>query len=61
MSADDAPPLSEDEFSEELQHLLLRGADNGIQVEGAWECWNGPDYPDYDVVVTEVKKNDQTE
>lgn len=57
MSRDDAPPLSEKEFTEELQHLLLRGADNGIHVEGAWECRNGPDYPDYDVVVTEVKKN----
>ncbi len=61
MSADDAPPLSEDEFTEELQRLLLRGADNGIQVEGAWECRNGPDYSDYDVVVTEVKKKKRTE
>lgn len=56
--------MSDDEIatpsalSEAIQTLLNRAHDNGVDVEGGWDCRNGPDYPDWDVVVTEVSKGD---
>lgn len=43
----------------ELKALLRRAYTNGVDVEGGWECRNGDDHPDWDVVVTEVEKNEE--
>jgi len=61
MSSEETPLTSKEELSVELQSLLLRAYENGINVEGGFECRNGGDHPDWDVIVTEVKKNDKTE
>jgi len=45
-------------FNEALQSLLRRAADNDIDVEGGWDCRNGPEHPDWDILITEVEKND---
>lgn len=49
---------SRTELNEALKSLLSRAYDNGVDVEGGWDCRNGPDYPDWDIVITEVVKND---
>jgi len=49
------------ELNAELQALLQRASENGIDVEGGFECRNGADHPDWDVIVTEVEKNNQSE
>ena len=42
--------------------LLLRAAhDNGVDVERGLACRNGDRYPDWDVIITEVRKPDETE
>ncbi len=52
---------SAEELNRELRTLLRRAHEAGINVEGGWECRNGADTPDWDVVVTEVVKNDGSE
>lgn len=54
---DDGTPLTSDAFNAELKALLRRAHDEGVDVEGGWNCRNGETYPDWDVVVTEVRKN----
>lgn len=49
------------ELNADLRSLLLRAYDNGIDVEGGWECRNGAEHPDWDVIVTEVEKNERSE
>lgn len=52
----EAPPVSsEEDLNEALKALLLRADEGGVDVEGGWECRNGPDHPDWDVVVTRVE------
>lgn len=58
MSTDGTAPGTPAELSEALTALLYQAHDNGINVEGGWECLNGPDHPDWDVVVTEMDKSD---
>lgn len=58
---DRTPISSEEELSAELQTLLQLAHSGGVEVKGAWECRNGPEYPDWDVVVTEVAKPDNTD
>lgn len=58
MTAEENQPASKEELSAELQGLLVSAYENGIDVEGGFECRNGPENPDWDVVVTEVEKND---
>lgn len=41
-----------------LKSILCRAHNNGVDVEGGWDCRNGNEYPDWDVVVTRVEKND---
>ncbi len=53
----ESSPTSEEELSAQLQVLLFRAYENGIDVEGAFECRNGASHPDWDAVVTEVEKN----
>lgn len=57
MTADEPPPIdSEEDLATALRSLLLCAHENGVDVEGGWECRNGSDRPDWDVVVTEVEK-----
>lgn len=61
MSAEDPSVTSEAALQAELQELLCRAYDSGIDVEGGWDCRNGVDHPDWDVIVTEVQKTDGSE
>jgi hypothetical protein len=61
MTSEETPFTSKAELNEELKALLLRAYENGIDVEGAFECRNGVDHPDWDVIVTEVEKNEHSE
>jgi len=54
----DEPVASESELHAELKALLQRAHASDIAVEGGWECRNGADYPDWDVVITEVEKDE---
>ncbi|MDJ1432443.1 hypothetical protein [Halostagnicola sp. A-GB9-2] len=49
------------ELNDELKALLRRAYSNGVDVEGGWNCRNGADHPDWDVIVTEVRKNEGSE
>ncbi len=60
MTAEEAPVTSKAELNAELKALLIRAYENGIDVEGGFECRNGVEHPDWDVIVTEVEKNDQS-
>ena len=61
MTSEKTSPTSKAELNAELQALLFRAHENGIEVEGGYECRNGADHPDWDVVVTEVMKNESSE
>ena len=61
MTADDGPPSTEAEFRTDLRSLLRRAHDAGVDVEGAWECRNGADRPDWEAVVSELRKPDPPE
>ena len=61
MSSEEPPLTSKEELNAKLQALLLRAHENGLDVEGGFECRNGADHPDWDVIVTEVEKNDHSE
>ncbi|MFC6756924.1 MULTISPECIES: hypothetical protein [Haloarcula] len=56
MTDGDTAVSSERELHTRLQALLHRAHTSGIDVEGAWECRNGAEHPDWDVVVTEMEK-----
>ena len=61
MTSEETSLMSREELNAEFQALLLRAYENGIDVEGGFECRNGADHPDWDVIVTEVEKNEQSE
>ena len=61
MTADETSIPSEAALNAELKALLARAYEDGINVEGGWECRNGPDHPDWDVVISEVTKNGDPE
>ncbi|MFC7133192.1 MULTISPECIES: hypothetical protein [Salinibaculum] len=61
MTSEENPVASKAELNAELKALLIRSYENGIDVEGAFECRNGVDHPDWDVIVTEVQKNEPSE
>ncbi|GAB3705002.1 hypothetical protein [Halorubrum pallidum] len=56
MTADDEAPSTEAEFRADLRSLLRRAHEEDIDIEGGWECRNGTEHPDWDVVVSEVQK-----
>jgi len=60
MSSEEPPLTSKEELNAELQGLLLRAYESGIDVEGGFECRNGAEHPDWDVIVTEVTKNEHS-
>lgn len=61
MTTEETPLASEAELNAELKSLLRLAYNSGIDVEGGWECRNGTEHPDWDVVITEVTKNDGSE
>jgi hypothetical protein len=61
MTAEEPPVTSEKELHTELQSLLRRAHENDIDVEGGWDCRNGCEHPDWDVVITEVQKTEGSE
>lgn len=61
MTADETSITSEAALNAELKALLSRAHENGVNVEGGWDCRNGPEYPDWDVVVSEVTKKAERE
>jgi hypothetical protein len=61
MTTEDRSITSTEELNEELKSVILRAYRNGIDVEGGFECRNGVEHPDWDVIVTEVEKNGESE
>ena len=61
MSTGDGPPTEAAEFRDELGALLRRAHEEGVDVEGGWDCPNGPGHPDWDVLVSEVRKSEASE
>lgn len=59
MTSDETSIASEEEFEAELKALLRRAYESGIDVEGGWDCRNGPERPDWEAVITEVVKTEQ--
>lgn len=45
-----------DEFNEALNELMRTAYENGVAVEGGWECRNSTGSPDWDVVILEITK-----
>ena len=61
MTSEETSLTSKEQLNAELKALLLRAYENDIDVEGGFECRNGLTHPDWDVIVTEVEKNDREE
>lgn len=61
MSVEEPSITSQEELNEELKALLRRAHNNGIDVRGGWECRNGEEHPDWDLIITEVQKNEKSE
>ncbi|MHB9285856.1 hypothetical protein ACKVMT_02310 [Halobacteriales archaeon Cl-PHB] len=61
MTSVETPLTSEEDLKAALQAILRRGFENGIDVEGGFECRNGAEHPDWDVIVTEVEKKESSE
>ncbi len=61
MTSEETALTSPEELNAELKALLRRAYESGIDVEGGFECRNGAEHPDWDVIVTEVEKNEQSE
>jgi hypothetical protein len=45
-----------DEFRSRLTALLRDAHENGVSVNGGWECRNGDGAPDWEAVVTPLEK-----
>lgn len=61
MTAQEPPITTKAELNEEIEALLWRAHENGIDVRGGFECRNGVEHPDWDVIVTEVTKPESSE
>lgn len=61
MTTEDTSIATQADLNAALISLLRRASTNGITVEGGWECRNGADHPDWDVVVTEVRKDEASD
>ena len=61
MTSEETTLSSKEELKAELKKLLRRAYDGGVDVQGGFECRNGPEHPDWDIVITEVVKNDRSE
>lgn len=61
MSSEEPSLASKAELNAEIRSLLVRAHENGVEVNGGYECRNGAESPDWDVVVTELKKDQRAE
>lgn len=61
MTSEETQLTSKAELNAELKALLVRAHENGIDIEGGFECRNGGEHPDWDVIVTEVEKTESSE
>ena len=61
MTTEETSLTTQAELNAELKSLLSRAYTNGIDIEGGWECRNGAEHPDWDVIITEVRKNNGSE
>jgi len=61
MTSEETTFTSTEAFNDALKLLLRRAYNDDIDVEGGWECRNGTEHPDWDVVITEVTKNGDSE
>jgi len=61
VTSEETELTSKEELNAELKALLRRAHESGLNVEGGFECRNGAEHPDWDVIVTEVEKNGQSE
>jgi len=61
MTAEEPTITSKAELKAELQTLLIAAYQSDVDVEGGFDCRNGAGHPDWDVIVTEVEKNGQSE
>jgi hypothetical protein len=61
MTSEETPLTSKAKLNAELKTLLITAYEKGIDVEGGFECRNGVEHPDWDVIVTEVEKNEKLE
>lgn len=61
MTTGESPLSTRMDFHDELQSLLRRAHQNDVDVVGGWDCRNGDGHPDWDVVVTEVRKHEPTD
>lgn len=61
MTSEHPQLTSKTELNEKLQAVLRRAYENGVEVQGGFECRNGAEHPDWDVIVTEVEKNESSE
>ncbi|WP_232686705.1 hypothetical protein [Halobacterium zhouii] len=59
MTTEESTMTTSTELHAELKSLLRRAHTNGIDVEGGWACRNDAEHPDWDIVVTEVQKQDE--
>lgn len=55
MTTDEPTITTADELQSELGALLRAAHAAGVDVEGGYDCRNGDDNPDWDVLVTEVE------
>jgi|AntRauMinimDraft_4_1070384.scaffolds.fasta_scaffold00015_20 hypothetical protein len=55
MTDDARGPATEAELHGELEALLQRARDRGVDVRGGWECRSDADSSGWDVVVTELR------
>ncbi|UPW01362.1 hypothetical protein M0R88_04470 [Halorussus gelatinilyticus] len=60
MTTEETPLTSADALNAKLKALLRRAHASGIDVEGGWECRNDTEHPDWDVIVTEVEKDEES-
>ncbi|WP_435074988.1 hypothetical protein [Halorubrum sp. HHNYT27] len=60
MTSEDETPSDETAFHDELRSLLRHAHEQDVDVEGGWECRNGAEHPDWDVIVSEVQKPDDS-
>lgn len=58
---DDAPITSESELAAALGSVLQRGREGGIGVSGGWEAPTNDGHDVWDVVVTEVHRDEDAE
>ena len=61
MTTESTSVTSREELNAELKALLRRAYENGMDVEGGFECRNGVEHPDWDVIITEVEKYEASE